>query len=136
MVVVRVALLASLVAVAACDVGEVPINGGGTDGGSSLDPMLETMFTATIVPMADAKGCTMGGAAGTCHGNVQPPIMTTFMAFTNNGMNTTYVKKPATTNRLVVGPTTLVAGLHQGVAYFDATQLMTISTWIDMYGAP
>ncbi|MFN0253773.1 MAG: hypothetical protein ACKV2T_43305 [Kofleriaceae bacterium] len=131
----RVALLAFLSAVVACDVGEVPINGGGTDGGSGPDPMMGQMFTASIKPMVDAMGCTAGGAAGTCHGNVQPPVFTTFETLTANS-NYTYVRKPSAANRLVVGPLSLVAGIHQGVAYFDAAQLVTLSTWIDMYGAP
>lgn len=135
MVVVRVALLACLVAVAACDVGEVPINGGVDGGGGGPDPMAGAMFTSTIKPLVDTKGCTMGGAAGACHGNVQPPVFTSFATLTANG-NYTYVRKPSTANKLVVGPTSLVAGMHQGVAYFDAAQTTTISTWIDMYGAP
>ncbi len=134
MVVMRVALLASLIAVAACDVGEVPANGGGVDGGGSgsgPDPMMGTMFASAIKPIADARGCTSAG----CHGGVQPPVMTSFETLTAN-MNYTYVKKPSATNKLIVGPASLVGGMHQGVMYFDATQKTTISTWIDMYGAP
>jgi hypothetical protein len=139
MVVVRVALLASVFAFAACDVGEVPIGGGGgADGGTSLDPMARMGFDSTIKPLADSKGCTTGGAAGTCHGNVQPPLFTTFDAFTANGANLTYIKKPSASNRLYIGPASLIAAtnIHQGVAYFDATQKATLAGWIDMYGAP
>lgn len=137
MVVVRVALLASLFAVAACDVGEVPIGGGGADGGGGggPDPMAGQMFAASIKPLVDTKGCTMGGAAGACHGNVQPPVFTSFDTLTANA-NYTYVKKPSASNKLIVGPVSLIGGVHQGVAYFDMAQTTTIATWIDMYGAP
>ncbi len=139
MVVVRVALLASLITLAACDVGEVPIGGGGgaDGGGSGPDPMASSTFAANIKPLVDTKGCTAGGAAGTCHGNVQPPVFTSFETLTANA-NYTYVKKPSTSNKLVVGPASLIAAtnMHQGVLYFDAAQKAMIATWIDMYGAP
>lgn len=138
MVVMRAALLASLVAVVACDVGEVPINGGGGGGDVDAggDPQAAAMFAANIKPLADAKGCTSGGAAGTCHGNVQPPVLTSYESLTATSM--IYVKKPSASNKLIVGPASLnpTDNKHQNVVYFDATQKATISAWIDQYGAP
>lgn len=145
MVVVRVALLACLSALVACDVGEVPINGGTTDGGSGsgADPMASARFLADVKPMLDTAGCTTGGATGACHGNVQPPVMQSFELLTANGVNMTYVRKPGMTNKLVTGPLTIDpgTGVHptanpMAVPYLNATQKMTIQTWIDMYGAP
>ncbi len=147
MVVMRVAFLASLLAVAACDVGEVPIGGGGGGadaggGGSGADPMASAKFMTDIKPMLDTQGCTTGGATGACHGNVQPPVMTSFEGLTANGANLTYVRKPGSSSKLIIGPGTIdgtgkhPTGNAMAVPYLDATQKMTIQTWIDTYGAP
>jgi hypothetical protein len=143
MVVTRVALLASVLAFAGCDVGEVPIGGGGGGadaGGGGADPMASAKFTTDIKPILDTQGCTTGGAAGACHGNVQPPVMTSFETLTANGVNQTYAKKPGASNKLVTGPTTIdgtgkhPTGNPMAVPYLDAAQKTTVTTWIDMYG--
>jgi hypothetical protein len=142
MVVMRAALLASVFALAACDVGEVPIEGGATDGGGSGDPMASAMYTAMVVPIVGATGknCTQ---AAPCHGGGQSPAMLTFESLTNNGALKNYAQKPSTTNRFALGPLSIdvATGKHpspatypQAVVYLDATQKATIAMWIDMYG--
>jgi hypothetical protein len=139
MVVMRAAFLASMVAVVGCDVGEVPIGGGATvDGGGSGDPQAAAMYTAMVVPIVGAAGKNCTQAA--CHA-VQPPIMDSFDSLTSNGANTTYARKPATSNKLFTGPVTIdtVTGTHPtgnplAVPYLDATEKATIQMWIDMYG--
>lgn len=99
--------------------------------------MASSTFAANIKPLVDTKGCTTGGTAGACHGNVQPPVFQSFETLTANA-NYLYVKKPSASNKLIVGPASLIAATntHQGVTYFTAAEKTTISTWIDMYGAP
>jgi hypothetical protein len=141
MVVMRVALLASLLAFSACDVGEVPIGGGGggvDGGGGSADPQASAMYTAMVAPIVGAAGRNCTQAA--CHGGVQPPLMTSFETLTSNGANPLYARKPSASAKLVTGPTTIDGtGKHptanpMAVTYLDATQKATIASWIDMYG--
>jgi hypothetical protein len=141
MVVVRVVLLASVFAIAACDVGEVPIGGSnsGVDaGGGSGDPQASAMYTAMVVPLVGAAGQNCTQAA--CHGGVQPPLLNSFEQLTNNGALTTYAKKPSASNKLITGPATIdgtgkhPTGNAAAVPYFTPAQKTTLSMWIDQYG--
>jgi hypothetical protein len=141
MVVLRVALLASVFAFAACDVGEVPIGGGGgpmVDGGGGTDPQASAMYTAMVVPLVGTAGRNCTQAA--CHGGVQPPLLNSFETLTNNGALPTYARKPSAMNKLVTGPLTIDGtGKHPtgnplAVPYLDTTQKATVSMWIDQYG--
>lgn len=143
MVVPRVALLASVLAFAACDVGEVSIGGVSVDAGSGVDPEASAKFTSDVKPMLDAVGCSVAGATGTCHGNVQAPVMTSYEALTGTALGKTYVTKPGSASKLVVGPLSIdpATGKHpnpaaypDAVLYLDDTQKMTVQTFIDMYG--
>jgi hypothetical protein len=142
MVVLRVALLASVFAFAACDVGEVPIGGVSVDGGGG-NAEASAKFMTDVKPMLDAQGCSVAGATGTCHGNVQAPVMTSFDAMTGTALGKTYVTKPGSGSKLVLGPASIDPGTgkHPNPAaypdaaiYLDATQKMTIQSFIDMYG--
>lgn len=107
----KFALLAML---AACSVGEVPIEGGpdagsnmnnGTGGGQS--------FNAIITPLVNPK-CTGCHSAGT------PPTLSSFSA-----LQPAYKTKPGASNILVT------KGDHAGITYFDADQKKAVADWID-----
>lgn len=96
--------------------GEVPIGGGMTDGGSSTNGA--QTFTSMITPLVNPR-CTG------CHGGVTPPNLTSFAALQDK-----YKMKPGMGNILVIkGDAT--AGAHEGITYFSATDKTTVATWID-----
>jgi len=106
---------------AACDVGEVDIGGGGTDApiGNSAKAMA---FASTIKPLAETMGCF---TATTCHA-VQAPILTSFTS-----LQPKYTTGPGASNILVTKGGTPPPGTHSGIPYFDTAQRATIAAWID-----
>ena len=100
------------VLLAACSVGEVPLDEGmgGVDGGGG-DPN-EASFNATIKPLVTA--CV------SCHSAGQNPILTSYAM-----LGATYKAKPGAGNILVT------KGDHQGTTYFNTTQQQTVAAWID-----
>jgi hypothetical protein len=102
-----------------CGVGEVPIEGGETDGGNTVDG--EASFNEQIMPLVTAKGCV----TPTCHGGVQQPSLSTFSA-----LQPRYYTKPGSGNILVTKGN-LTGGVHQAVPYFDAAEQATVAAWID-----
>lgn len=131
--ILRIALLA--VMLGGCDLGTV----GGTsitDGGSDANTAGAASFTSMIEPLVVARTCLVGG---TCH-MAQNPKLDSFANLQSSeslyaSAGGRYLKKPAATMSLIVtGPASLVGGpggTHQGITYFDATQLATIAAWID-----
>ena len=113
-------LLTTLLTVSACSVGEVPIEGGGPDGGGNPDG--EASFNQQMMPLINAKGCTVGA---TCHGGIQQPSLSSFSA-----LQPRYYTKPGTSNILVTKGS-LTAGVHQAIPYFDAAEQATVAAWID-----
>ena len=123
-------ILATFVMVAACSVGEVPIEGGETpDGGG--DPAAEASFNAQVMPLITAKGCLVGG---TCHAppSLQQPTLTAF-----SDLQARFKVKPSASNPLITKEGTLGAPdangnkIHQGVIYFGGADLTTVANWID-----
>lgn len=95
------------------------------DGPVVVDPRAAT-FDAELGSKATAKGCN---GPAPCH-STQNPKMASFAQMTDTQTNSDkYLRKPATTNVII---TKVAPGAqHQGVAYFDATEIGTISTWIE-----
>lgn len=106
--------VALFVLLAACSVGEVPLDDdlGGVDAGSNGGDPNEASFNLTIKPLV--TGC-LG-----CHSGGQNPILTSYAA-----LGAAYKAKPGASNILVV------KGDHQGTTYFNATQQQTVAGWID-----
>ena len=130
----RTALLVTLVA--GCDLGTV---GGGTavtdGGGGSADAngAGAASFTSMIEPLVVTRTCLVGG---TCH-MVQNPKLDTFANLQSSealyAPTGRYLLK-AGMSVIVKGPASLVGGpggTHQGITYFNATEIGTISAWID-----
>lgn len=110
-------LIATLVTVAACSVGEVPLGGGGDGGGGNG----EATFNSMIMPLVNGKGCV----SATCHGGVQQPSLSAFSL-----LQAKYKVQPGTSNILVTKGS-LTGGTHQGVQYFTAAEQATVAAWID-----
>lgn len=124
-IMLRAVLLLSATALAACDVGEVKINGGtmpDAPGGASAAKI--QMFDSTIKPMATAAGCLATG----CHSGLQNPILNSF-----DTVLARYKTGPGgATNILVTKGGTPAPGTHSANPYFTDAQRATIAAWIDM----
>jgi len=103
---------ALLIALAGCDVGEVPLT---SDSGG----MGAATFQANIAPLV-----TECVAAGACH-TVQIPVLTSFDALAAK-----YKMKPGAQNILVTKGS-LTAGMHSGIPYLTSTEQATVAAWID-----
>jgi len=118
----RAVLLISATALAACDVGEVKINGGVTpDGPGGASAAKIAMFDSTIKPMAMALGCLDAG----CHSGLQVPVLNTFDSVADR-----YKTGPGGATNILVTKGG-AANDHNG-PYFDVTQKATVAAWIDM----
>jgi hypothetical protein len=117
MVALRVCWAALVVALGACSVGEVPIGGGGADGGMTVGS--QAVFDATIKPMAMTKNCVP------CHNGstAQQPNFTTYQT-----LDIKYKVPPAATNKLLTEAAD--GALHNGVMYFTTAEKAMISNWI------
>lgn len=121
-IMLRAVLLLSAAALAACDVGEVKLGGGGTPdapGGASAAKI--EMFSSVIKPMATALGCLDAG----CHSGLQVPILNTF-----DSLGAQYKTGPGGATNIFVTKGG-VANDHNG-PYFDTAQKATVAAWIDM----
>lgn len=111
MVVLRAAVAAVLLALAACSVGEVPIPGGTPDAGTGgSDP--QATFNAKVRPLVTR--CL------NCHGPAQPPNLTSYAM-----LDARYKTKPSSANILIT------KGDHQGTMYFSQPDKTTVAMWID-----
>jgi cytochrome c553 len=115
MVALRSAVIALVVVLGACDVGEVPPAGGGPDAGAGGTQAQK--FDSVIKPLVTR--CTA------CHGTTQAPNFTSYQT-----LDMKYRTPPGSGNILVTkgDPT---AGMHQGIQYFSAQDKMTVANWID-----
>lgn len=113
MVLPRFAVVTFLIS--ACSVGEVPIGGGGVDGGAGGS---EAGFTATIKPLVTTKGCV------SCHSAGQPPNFTSYAT-----LAPMYRQGPSATNKLITEAAD--GALHNGVPYFTTAEKTTVKNWID-----
>jgi hypothetical protein len=113
----RVLLLATVMS-GACSVGQV--DGLAPDGGGGpADPADIQSFNQMIAPMVTR--CTG------CHGTQQAPNLLSFEA-----LQAKFKTKPGSTSGLVAKNAILVpAGQHQGMAYLSATELTTVTAWVD-----
>ena len=116
MIAPRCALVALFVALAACDVGEVP-SGAGVDAGTGGGATQAARFDTVIKPLVTR--CTA------CHSAAQGPNLTSYTA-----LDTKYKTPPGANNILVIkGDAT--GGTHQGITYFSATDKTAVANWID-----
>ena len=106
--------LALLALLAACSVGEVPLDGVGTP--DAAPNVNQQSFMSTIQPLVtECVGC---------HSAATPPNLTSFSA-----LDAKYKVKPGAMNILVTkaGP----GAVHQGVPYFTEAEKTTVGGWID-----
>jgi hypothetical protein len=119
----RSSLIALVVVLGGCDVGEVPPAGGlGPDGGTATDGATvtegsEAVFNSTIKPLVMTKGCVP------CHSAGQAPNFSSYQT-----LDPKYRRGPVGTNLLLNEAGDGV--LHNGVTYFTTAEKTTISNWI------
>jgi hypothetical protein len=109
----RSSLIALIVVVGGCDVGEVPPAGGGPgpDAGTGGATQAQK-FDTVIKPLVTR--CTA------CHGTTQMP---NFMSY--QSLDARYRTPPGASNLLVI------KGDHEGITYFTAQEKTTVTNWID-----
>lgn len=115
----KAVLVLSVLGVAGCDVGEVPLNGDGGGGTVDADGAGAASFQAQIAPLVTA--CVAGTA---CH-TIQAPFLDNY-----SRLAAKYKVKPGAMNILVTkGDAT--GGLHSGAPYFTDPEKATVAAWID-----
>jgi len=103
---------------AGCSVGEVPIGGGGVDGG--VDVATQS-FNAMVKPVVSR--C----AVAACHGGVQSPNLSDYAK-----LEARYKTKPGRNSLLVTkGTTTVPVGQHSGMPYLSADDQTKVANWLD-----
>jgi len=112
----RSSLIALVVVLGACDVGEVPAGGPGPDAGMTTEGS-EAGFNSAIKPLVTTKGCV------SCHAATQAPNFTSYQT-----LDPKYRRGPVGTNRLLTEAGD--GALHNGVPYFTTAEKMTVSNWI------
>jgi hypothetical protein len=109
--------VALLVLFAACSVGEVPLEGGGTPDAQQMGPNQQS-FDMIMKPLV--MPC-LG-----CHSTTQAPNLTSFDA-----LQAMYKNKPGNTNILVTKGDALGGQHPQGIPYFNTDQKNQVTAWID-----
>jgi cytochrome c553 len=111
----RSSLIALVVVLGACDVGEVPAGGPGPDGGTGGTQAQK--FDTVIKPLVTR--------CAACHGTTQAPNFTSYQT-----LDAKYRTPPGASNILVTkaDPT---QGMHEGIQYLSAQDKMTVASWID-----
>jgi hypothetical protein len=117
MVALRVTLASLVIALGACSVGEVPIGGGGADGGAGGT---KAGFDTNIKGMVMTKGCVIAA----CHGGTQSPNFTSY-----DTLDAKYKAPPAATNKLITEAAD--GATHNGVTYFTTAEKVTVTSWIE-----
>jgi hypothetical protein len=121
----RYRALLLLITIGGCSVGQV--DGLAADDGA--DPEDIESFNTIMSPIVSR--C----AGSSCHGGVQAPNLTGFVA-----LQPQYKVQPATTNKLITkkqeAGIVAAGNMHQGVMYFSATEETMVSGWIDSIGTP
>jgi hypothetical protein len=119
----RSSLIALVVVLGACDVGEVPAGGGGsTDAGMTSDPRAQTFATVVqpVVARCRIQGCHMA----TPPANGQAP---NFFSF--DTLAAVYKTAPSSGSPIMshVGD----GQPHSGITYLSTAEKKTIADWID-----
>jgi hypothetical protein len=123
MVALRSCVIALVVVLGACDVGEVP--GGGTDAGTGTDAgdisaKQKSTFGTVITPLVTANTAA-GPRCTRCHAAGQQPILSSY-----DSLGATYKMGPGANNILVK------KGNHEGITdFFNATEQTQVANWID-----
>ncbi|CAN5891173.1 hypothetical protein BH11MYX3_BH11MYX3_37630 [soil metagenome] len=138
-----------LVSLAACDVGEVPLNGGGGgDGGGTTDGGPTNGFATSCVDRSATPGTSHehGGAGGTTHKGEGCIAVGCHLAAQPGGeftaAGTIYKKDGTTPNpgvivRIKSGTKTLTQVTESdGTFHFGPTQAITFPTITDVSGCP
>lgn len=114
----RSSLIALVVVLGACDVGEVPAGGGGVvvDGGTG-GGMQAQKFSTVIAPLVTR--CTA------CHGTAQAPNFTSY-----DTLDARY-KTPPGAGNILATKADATAGKHEGIDYFNAADKQKVIDWID-----
>jgi hypothetical protein len=122
----RAVLILGATVLAACDVGEVDIGGGGTTDAPMTNAAKTMAFDSNVKPIIMAKGC-VAGPGGPCHA-VQIPVLDTSV-----GLAARYTAGPSAQNIMITKDTVAgTPGMHSGFPYFSATDKATVAAWIDM----
>lgn len=120
----RSSLIALVVVLGACDVGEVPPAGGGPgpDAGSGSNTQAQT-FDSVVKPVVTR--CAVAG----CH-TATPPATCQAPNFYSYDTLDPMFKTPPSSNSLII---THVAdgGPHNGITYLSTAEKMKIANWID-----
>lgn len=124
MVALRSSLIALVVVLGGCDVGEVPPAGGGTgpDAGVTSDPRAAT-FATVVKPVVTR--CAVAG----CHTATPPQTCQTPNFFSFDTLLPIYKMAPGTSNIIIthVGD----GQTHNAITYLSTAEKKTISDWID-----
>jgi hypothetical protein len=139
----RSTLAVALLLIGACSVGEVPLPGGGVDGGATGGGGGSGTGTGGGTGSGTGSGTGTGGGSGTGGGNtaatnatwdanVKPKIAVCIACHSGlpptltkgSDLEATYKVKPGSTSKLVT------YGAHTGPA-LDTTQKAAIVTWLD-----
>jgi hypothetical protein len=101
---------------AACSVGEVPIEGAPDGGGGNNAAANEQSFTTIIKPLV--------GACIGCHGTTLAPVLTSFST-----LGPAYKVKPGAQNILVTKGG--LTNTHQSLPYLTTAEQGVVAKWID-----
>jgi uncharacterized membrane protein len=120
MVALRSSLIALVVILGGCDVGEVPPAGGGPDAGNSM----QAQKFATVV-----KPVVMRCAVAPCHTATPPAACQSPNFFSYDTLLPIYKMAPSTSNIII---THVADGQpHNTITYLSTAEKKTISDWID-----
>ncbi len=122
----RSCLVALVVVLGACDVGEVPPAGGGPgpgpDAGSGSNTQAQT-FATVVKPVVTR--CAVAG----CHTATPPATCQSPNFYSYDTLEAMYRTPPSSSSLII----THVAdgGPHNGITYLSTAEKMTIANWID-----
>lgn len=116
----RSSLIALVVVLGACDVGEVPAGGPGPDAGSSMQAQ---KFATVVKPVV--MRCAIAG----CHSTAPPATGQEPNFFSYDTLAARYKTPPGTSSLIMthVGD----GQPHNNISYLSTAEKKTISDWID-----
>jgi hypothetical protein len=117
----RSSLIALVVVLGGCDVGEVPVGGPGPDGGTGGPQAAK--FATVVKPVV--MRCAMPG----CHSTTPPGVGQEPNFYSYDTLAARYRTPPGSSSLII----THVAdgGSHNNITYLSTTEKKTISDWID-----